>query len=219
MPQGLAIPGKPLGRRAHPLWTGDARDPLSADLDEVAGRVSRTALVVDEHAVDRAVARPAVDRDDRDAGGAQRLETRRSRGRHRDHHTRHALRDRHIDVVGFLAEVLVGVAQHHPEPVLATPVLDAADDRREERVLDVGDDHGPDVGRLETERSGRTERLVPELGDRSSHAAARSAETSRVPFSTLDTVAGETCAALATSSIVVARLDTVASIGALGLRS
>ena len=145
---------------------------------------------------------------------------RRSRGRHRDDHTRHALRDRHVDVVGFLAEVLVGVAQHHPEPALATP-------SSMPRTIDVKNGFSmsatitaqTSVAWRRSARAGPNG-WYPSSATAASHARVRGRRRRRACRSrTLDTVAGETCAALATSSIVVARLDTRGEHTSLGLRS
>ena len=100
----------------------------------------------------------AVDRDDRDSalervassvGAARRC--------HGDHDARHVFGERDLDVGRFLGGVFVGVAQHDAVVLVASDVLDAADHRREERVLDVGDDHRPQrVLRRRSARAGPT---------------------------------------------------------------
>ncbi len=118
--------------------------------------------VVDDDGVDGRVRRSAVDGDDRDAACEQRRQRRLARRRDRDDHTGHPFGDDHVDVRRLGCEILVRVAQHEPVVLGAGDVFDAADDRREERVLDVGDDRGPYLAALPAQRARRAGREIAE---------------------------------------------------------
>jgi hypothetical protein len=158
------------GRRvAEARRSRDAGDARGAAVEQVLGREPGAEAVVDQDRVDRGVLRPAVDGDHGDARVHQRIERRPGRRRHRDDDARHAIRDGDVDVGGLLVDVLVGVAQHEPVVLAQRDVLDAADHRGEERVLDVGDDRRPQRGALPSERPGRARRLVAERLGRLAH--------------------------------------------------
>ncbi len=89
--------------------------------------------------------------------------------RHGDDDAGHAIGDGDVDVGGLLVEVLVGVAQHEAVVLALGDVLDAADHRGEERVLDVGDDRRPQRGALAAQRPGRPRRLVAQRLGRLAH--------------------------------------------------
>ena len=60
----------------------------------------------------------------------------------RDHDPLDAVGDHLLDHLALDREVGAGVAEDHAVAAAARDVLGAADDQREERVGDVGDDHG-----------------------------------------------------------------------------
>ena len=115
----------------------------------------------DVDAVDRLVELP-VDEHDGDLGGEQRTDVglRAVRG-HDD--TGGLLGDGEVDVARLLGRLLVGIAQHDGELARHRRVLDAAGNRREEHVLDVGDDQQPQARALPAQVAGDVVGPVPEL--------------------------------------------------------
>ena len=164
-PERRPVSGEPVHRRADLARPGDAGDPLVAAVDQVLDAFARAVLVVDQHGVRLDAVDPAVDQHHRDLRVREQLDAFGRTGRG-DHHTGHLLGQRCRRVRRFLRRVLVGVAQHHVVALALGDVLDAADQRGEERVLDVGDDHGPQVRAGLAQVAGDAVRAVAELGDR-----------------------------------------------------
>jgi hypothetical protein len=84
----------------------------------------------------------------------------------RDHDPVDAVRDHLVDHLALELEIGTGVAEDHAIAGAARDVLGPADDQREERVRDVGDDDGERSGALGREPTREPARDVAELGDR-----------------------------------------------------
>ena len=111
------------------------------------------------------------------------------------------LGDREIDVPSFFVLVLVGVAQHDGELVGDRGVLDATGNRREEGVLDVGDDQQPQVGALAAQVAGEVVWVDSRASRRPlEHAPPSRGSTVSLLFNARDTVATDTSASRATST-------------------
>ena len=148
--QRAPVAGQSLAGRARPGRSGEAGDARRPDGQEVLGGLPSAQLVVDHDRVDRirVSAGPAIDGHDRDAPLQEHVEPRVAGGGHGDHHTGHLLGHRDVEVGRLLLEVLVRVAEHQAVALVPGDVLHAPDHRREEGVLDVGDDRGPHPGPL-----------------------------------------------------------------------
>jgi len=92
----------------------------------------------------------AVDGDDRAAPGDHRADVAVIARRDEDD-PGHVLGEGDVEVARLLAGIVVGVAEHHGEAGRLGAVLHCAGQRGEERILDVGDDEGDDLGVLPTQ--------------------------------------------------------------------
>ena len=103
--------------------------------------------------------------------------------------------DEQVEVAGFALRVVGGVAQQDRVALGPGGVLDRADQLREVRVLDVGDDQAERLGRASLERAGDARRSVVEVARRGQDARLASRdERGPRPASTRLTVAVETFA-------------------------
>ena len=124
-----------------------------AELDQVTGERVGARLGVAAHVVHPARRAP-VQHDHRDVVGAQQPQRRRGvLGGHQEDAVHLALHEQ-AQVARLLLVGFVGVAEHHGEAAGARCVLDAARDRREERVGDVRHDQGQHLRALRAQLAG-----------------------------------------------------------------
>jgi hypothetical protein len=127
------------GRRV--LRAGDVPDPGVPKGGQVGHRGPLTLLVVDRDGGERVVGRGPVHQHHRHVAPGRLGQDRAARGRGAEHQAVHMPGPHLVEDQPFLGRVGVGVADEGHVAVLGQPVLDAPDDRREQGVVEVGDQH------------------------------------------------------------------------------
>ncbi len=146
----------------HRLWAGDIGDAAVSEAGEVAEHVEDSAVLVIDDGGYRIVLDAPVDGDDRHSVCGQ--------ARYRLVLALDACQDQSVDPartqeigdLGLAVEAAVRVGQHRKITVLRQGVLDAADDGREHRVGDVGNDDADRAGAICLQRQGGGVRPVVE---------------------------------------------------------
>ncbi len=136
---------QPGGAGGDVLRAGDVPDPGVPERGQVGDRRPHALLVVHRDGGERVVLRGAVHQHDRDFVLGRLGEDRAARDRGREHEPVHVPGPHLVEDQLLLGQVGVGVADQRHVAVLGEPVLDAADHRREQRVVEVGDQHADRV--------------------------------------------------------------------------
>ena len=174
--------------------TGDS--PKSLVEKRLRGQSTATATV-DQDGIDVESHRCTIDGNDVTSPGHELADVASVTGGGKDD-AGHVLAHGDVEIALFLRGILVGVAQHDRVAGSLGDVLYTTSQRSEERILDVRDDQGDDLGVLPAQRPGRAARGESQLVGRLRTRRAFSSDT-RIPLNTRDTVAGETPARAATS--------------------
>ena len=145
----------------------DEPDPSVSERDEMVDELARAARAVAEDDVAVDTRDGAIDEDERNAELGESPQMFSGAIAHRrDHHPLDAVCDQLFDDVPLDTQVCAGVAEDHVVIGSARNLLRGPNDRGEERIRDVRDDHRERARPLPAEPAGEAARHVTELGDR-----------------------------------------------------
>ena len=165
---GLSIPLQPKFGREDGRVVTEERDVAVAVCLKVLGGEQRTASMIAANEVDGEVLGFEVEEHDRRATFDFGLERTGAGSRWHDDEPVDATGDERLDKLVLAFSETIGAAGQYEVVVLAGDLLDAAQDRREERVRDVDEDEPDRAGtrRRLAEVAGPVVGPVPERGDR-----------------------------------------------------
>ena len=152
LPRGQLVRGhasaetaEPLGARRDVLRAGDVADPGVPERDQVGDRRPHARLAVRRDRREGIVLRGAVHQHHGHVGLGRLGEDGAAGDRGRQHEPVHVPGAHLVEDELFLGQVGVGVAEQRDVTAGGEPVLKTAHDRREQRVVEVGDQHADGV--------------------------------------------------------------------------